>query len=160
MDNNIDIKIKKMGMEHLDEVFEIEKNSFSSPWSKESLKKDLTENKHAVYLVALNDNKVVGYAGMWHIVNEGHITNVAVCENHRRMGIGGKIVAELINLAKGLEMAGITLEVRINNLAAQRMYTKFGFRPEGFRKNYYTDTGEDAVIMWKWFEEKRINNDK
>ena len=151
---NENVLVKRMDETHIDEVFIIENTSFASPWSKESLIKDIKENKHAIYLVALENGKVVGYAGMWHIVNEGHITNIAVEINRRRRGIGALIVNELINIAYELEMAGITLEVRISNIAAQKLYTKFGFKPEGFRKNYYSDTKEDAVIMWKWLKEQ------
>ena len=89
---------------------------------------------------------------MWHIVNEGHVTNIAVSPDYRRMGIGEKLLKALFDVAEEREMIGITLEVRISNTAAQKMYTKNGFKPEGFRKRYYSDTGEDAVIMWKYFE--------
>ena len=140
-----------MEHKHLDEVFIIEKTCFVTPWSKEALAKELSENETAVYLVALDCDKVVGYAGMWHIVNEGHITNIAVCEDCRKQGVGGKIVEKLIELALEREMIGITLEVRISNIAAQKLYSKYGFKPEGFRKSYYDDTHEDAVIMWKYF---------
>ena len=136
--------------EHLDEVFEIEKYSFVTPWTKEALRKDIAENERAVYLVASENGSVVGYAGMWHIINEGHITNIAVKEDCRGRGVGGKIVAGLIEEARAREMIGLTLEVRISNIAAQRLYSKFGFAPEGFRKSYYEDTREDAVIMWKY----------
>ena len=139
-----------MQTSHLDEVFEIEKYCFVTPWTKESLRKELTENSLAVYLAALDKNIVVGYAGMWHVVNEGHITNIAVKEEYRRIGVGGKIVERLVEIAREREMIGITLEVRISNAAAQRFYSKHGFAPEGFRKNYYADTHEDAVIMWKY----------
>ena len=147
MDN---IKVQRMGIEHLDQVFVIEETCFVTPWSKEALRKELTENETAIYLVATDGNTVAGYAGMWHVVNEGHITNIAVSEDYRRRGIGGMIVAELIKLAQSREMIGITLEVRISNIAAQKMYTKYGFKPDGFRKNYYSDTHEDAVIMWRY----------
>jgi ribosomal-protein-alanine N-acetyltransferase len=139
-----------MKEEHLDQIFEIEKTCFVTPWSYEALQKELRENDIAVYLVALKDDEVVGYAGMWHVVNEGHITNIAVKQDYRRMGIGSKIVGKFIDYAYKHNMMGLTLEVRISNTAAQRMYTKLGFKPEGFRKKYYDDTKEDAVIMWKY----------
>ena len=88
---------------------------------------------------------------MWHVVNEGHITNVAVLEQYRREGIGDMLMEALEKKALELEMIGITLEVRISNYGAQKLYTKHGYKPEGFRKKYYTDTNEDAVIMWKYF---------
>ena len=111
----------------------------------------MTQNQFAIYRIAVLDGKIVGYAGMWHIVTEGHITNVAVLPEYRRQGIGNALIEEMIVIAEQKEMIGITLEVRIGNVAAQKLYTKYGFRPEGFRKNYYQDTKEDAVIMWKYF---------
>ena len=150
------IKICDMEAEHLDGVYAIELNSFSIPWSKDELRKELS-NKHAVYKVAkireANGpvNTLAGYIGMWHIVNEGHITNLAVDEPYRRMGVGSLLLEALIDLAVEQEMIGLTLEVRMANAAAQRLYTKYGFKPEGIRKNYYSDTKEDAVIMWKYF---------
>jgi len=144
-----------MELSHLDAVFEIDRHSFSSPWTKESLRKELTGNERAVYLTALFGGAVIGYAGMWHIVNEGHITNIAVSEEHRRKGVGGAILSKLIETAREREMIGLTLEVSIANLPAQRLYAGHGFKPEGIRKDYYKDTHEDAVIMWKYFDKEQ-----
>lgn len=145
------LQIVPMTGEHIDDVLMVEEACFSIPWTKKDFEREIYENKMAVYRVALLNNKVVGYAGMWHVVNEGHITNVAVLEQYRREKVGSKLIEEMIQIAEQREMIGLTLEVRIGNLAAQRLYTKYGFRPEGFRKKYYADTGEDAVIMWKYF---------
>lgn len=145
------LEIVPMTGEHIDDVLMVEEACFSIPWTKKDFEREIYENKMAVYRVALLDNQVIGYAGMWHVVNEGHITNVAVLEEHRREKAGSRLIEEMIQIAEQREMIGITLEVRISNLAAQRLYTKYGFRPEGFRKKYYADTGEDAVIMWKYF---------
>ena len=141
-----------MNMSHIDGVVELENACFVLPWTREDFVKEVEANKMAVYKVALADGRVAGYAGMWHIVNEGHVTNIAVSPDYRRMGIGEKLLKALFDVAEEREMIGITLEVRISNTAAQKMYTKNGFKPEGFRKRYYSDTGEDAVIMWKYFE--------
>lgn len=147
------ITITDMTLAHLDAVYEIETHSFSIPWSKNELRKEITENKHAIYKVAIMDSgEITGYAGLWHVVNEGHITNIAVDTSFRRMGVGSRLVEALIAVAQEKEMIGLTLEVRIGNTAAQKLYTKYGFRPEGIRKRYYSDTGEDAVIMWKYFD--------
>jgi len=147
------IIITDMTLAHLDAVYEIETHSFSIPWSKNELRKEITENKHAIYKVAIMDSgEITGYAGLWHVVNEGHITNIAVDTDFRRMGVGSRLVEGLIAVAQEKEMIGLTLEVRIGNTAAQKLYTKYGFRPEGIRKRYYSDTGEDAVIMWKYFD--------
>ena len=146
------IEIVDMNRFHIDGVVEVENATFHIPWTKEDFEREIKENNMAVYKVALVDGKPVGYAGMWHIVNEGHITNVAVHEDYRKMGIGEKLIDALFDVAYEREMIGLTLEVRISNMAAQKLYTKKGFKPEGFRKNYYQDTKEDAVIMWKYFE--------
>jgi len=154
MGNKNDIIIAPMELSHLDAVFEIEKHSFLSPWTRESIAKELTENERAVYVVALESGAVIGDAGMWHVVNEGHITNIAVDFNHRNRGVGGAILNRLTEIAAEREMIGLTLEVGMGNAPAQRLYAKYGFKPEGIRKNYYRDTKEDAIIMWKYFTEK------
>ncbi|HCT65355.1 MAG TPA: ribosomal-protein-alanine N-acetyltransferase [Lachnospiraceae bacterium] len=146
------LEIAVMKAEHIDGVLLVEEACFHIAWTKADFKREINENKMAIYRVALVDGKVVGYAGMWHVVNEGQITNVAVLPEYRRCGIGDAIIEEFIKIAKEHEMIGITLEVKISNMPAQKLYTKYGFKPEGFRKNYYKDTNEDAVIMWKYFE--------
>ena len=145
------IKIIPMKNEHINDVVYIEESCFHIPWSREDFEKEINENKMAIYFVALYDDKIVCYAGMWHVVNEGHITNVAVLEEYRQKGIGNSLIKKLIEVANNYEMIGITLEVRMGNVPAQKLYTKYGFKPEGIRKNYYSDTHEDAIIMWKYF---------
>lgn len=147
------MKITKMGNEHIEGVLNVENSCFHIPWTKQDFIREINENKMAVYFVALDETeKVVGYAGMWHVVNEGHITNVAVLEECRGRGIGRLLLEALFDVAREREMIGITLEVKISNAPAQKLYTGLGFKPEGIRKRYYADTGEDAVIMWKYFE--------
>ena len=141
-----------MTKEHIEQVLRVEEACFSIPWTREDFQREMTENKMAIYRIAVLDGNVVGYAGMWHVVTEGHITNVAVLEEYRKKGVADALMREMIDIAKQKQMIGITLEVRVGNLPAQKLYTKHGFRPEGFRKNYYQDTKEDAVIMWKYFE--------
>ena len=146
-----EIIIEEMTSSHIDAVCEIENDSFPIPWSKKSFYDELA-NKNAYYFTAQVDGKTAGYCGLWHIVNEGHITNIAVARDYRRNGIGRALVRKMLEFARKKEMIGLTLEVNINNLSAQRLYLSFGFKPEGIRKNYYADTKEDAVIMWKYFE--------
>ena len=150
--------IVNMTHDHLDAVYALETRSFPIPWSKNELRRELS-NPNAIYKVALiknkeypNDLTLAGYAGMWHIVNEGQITNIAVDTNFRGMGIGSLLIDSLVAYAKSKQMIGLTLEVRISNTIAQKLYHKHGFKPEGIRKRYYADTGEDAIIMWKYFE--------
>lgn len=147
----MNLEIVPMTPAHIDGVLAVEEACFSIPWTRADFVRETTENKMAVYRVALLDGCVAGYAGMWHVVNEGHITNVAVAEAHRRRGIGDALIRALIAVAEEREMIGITLEVRMGNAPAQALYAKYGFKPEGIRKRYYADTGDDAVIMWKYF---------
>ncbi|MCL2707957.1 MAG: ribosomal protein S18-alanine N-acetyltransferase [Defluviitaleaceae bacterium] len=135
---------------HVDAVCEIENDSFSVPWSRESIVGDYVNNARSAYFVALDEEDlVVGYASVWHVVNEGHIINVAVDRRHRRRGAGSLLIERLVSFAAEKEMIGLTLEVRVGNREAMGLYHKYGFAVEGLRKNYYSDTGEDAVIMWK-----------
>ncbi|WMI80799.1 ribosomal protein S18-alanine N-acetyltransferase [Anaerotignum sp. MB30-C6] len=149
------VKVIPMQEEHIEGVLAVEEATFSIPWTRKDFEREVRENAMAIYFVAIDDSldeeKVVGYAGMWHVITEGHITNVAVLHEYRRQGIGDLLMENLEKVALEREMIGITLEVRINNEAAQRLYHKYGFRPEGIRKNYYADTREDAVIMWKYY---------
>lgn len=143
-------EIIPMTVEHIDGVLAVEEATFSIPWTRKDFEREMTENNLAIYYVAVADGKIVGYAGMWHVITEGHITNVAVLEDYRKQGIGDALMNQLEQVALEKEMIGITLEVRINNTPAQRLYHKHGYRAEGLRKNYYPDTHEDAVIMWKY----------
>lgn len=143
-------EIIPMTVEHIDGVLAVEEATFSIPWTRKDFEREMTENNLAIYYVAVADGKIVGYAGMWHVITEGHITNVAVLEDYRKQGIGDALMEQLEQVAMEKEMIGITLEVRISNAPAQYLYHKHGYRAEGLRKNYYPDTHEDAVIMWKY----------
>lgn len=146
----MDIKIRSMVKSDIDKVMEIEYLSFSVPWSFESFVMEVTKNRCAHYIVAEVDGKVAGYGGFWVVVDEGHITNIAVHPDFRGQGVGSAIVEGLIELAKTKGITSMTLEVRESNLVAQLLYKKYGFKPVGKRKGYYQDNNEDAVIMWKY----------
>ncbi|HHV74838.1 ribosomal-protein-alanine N-acetyltransferase [Thermoanaerobacterium sp. PSU-2] len=146
----MDIKIRPMVKSDIDKVMEIEYLSFSVPWSFESFVMEVTKNSCAHYIVAEVDGKVAGYGGFWVVVDEGHITNIAVHPDFRGKGVGSAIVEGLIELAKNKGITSMTLEVRESNLVAQSLYKKYGFRPVGKRRGYYQDNNEDAVIMWKY----------
>lgn len=94
------------------------------------------------------DDKVVGYVGIWFIVDEGHITNVAVHSDYRGQKIGDKLVEGLVKMSKENKIVSMTLEVRTSNIVAQNLYKKYGFKIGGIRKEYYSDNKEDAIIMW------------
>jgi [ribosomal protein S18]-alanine N-acetyltransferase len=143
------LKLREMTINDIEAVHKIEESSFYTPWSKESITKEIKENKLAIYLVACKESEIVGYCGMWHVVTEGHIINVAVLESYRNEGVGSALINALIEIATQKEMIGLTLEVKMSNQNAIRLYTKKGFIVEGIRKNYYSDTKEDALVMWK-----------
>lgn len=143
------IELLKMTTDHLKDVHKIEEDCFAIPWSEKSFYDEITKNKLAIYIVLKLDGEVVGYGGMWHVITEGHITNVAVKKEHRGKGLGGRIIDGLIYIAKQKEMIGMTLEVRASNQVAQSLYKKKGFLITGVRKEYYDDNKEDAILMWK-----------
>lgn len=149
------IKVFPMTVEDLSEVVEIEENSFAVPWSLNSFLSELIENERAVYLVAKDNlRRVLGYIGMWVVIDEGHITNLAVAPLFRRRGVGKKLLENLIKLSRVNGLERLTLEVRVSNTAAQKLYESFGFVSAGIRPRYYIDNNEDAMIMWndlsKW----------
>jgi ribosomal-protein-alanine N-acetyltransferase len=136
-----------MTVADLAEVQAIERASFTTPWPPHAYKSELETNRLASYLVARADGHVVGYGGVWLMVDEAHITTFAVHPAWRRRGIGDRLLLELLDVALERGAREVTLEVRLSNLAARRLYEKFGFRPVGLRPRYYTDDNEDALIM-------------
>lgn len=145
----MNVTFEEMRLEHLDQVVEIEKASFPSPWSRGAFVYEILQNNFAYYIVARAGEKVVGYAGMWLILDEAHITNVAVHPGYRRNNIGRSLMLEMIRRAAVMGINRMTLEVRPSNAAARHLYATLGFKETGVRKCYYTDTNEDAIIMWK-----------
>ncbi|WIV12003.1 ribosomal protein S18-alanine N-acetyltransferase [Proteiniborus sp. MB09-C3] len=141
--------VREMAEKDIDEVIEIEKEAFETPWSREAFVLELIKNQLARYVVAEKDGKIAGYGGLWLILDEGHITNIAVSSAYRGQGIGNMIVEKLIDICEEREIKNMTLEVRKSNLIAQSLYKKYDFIDCGVRKGYYTDTKEDAVIMWR-----------
>ena len=134
---------------HINSIVAIEKVSFPTPWSIEAFHHELNDNPFAHYLVALLDGEVIGYGGMWQVLDEAHVTNVAVDIPYRGLGYGRLVLQALAAKALAQGCTKMTLEVRISNFAAQRLYTSLDFIAYGVRKGYYTDTKEDAIIMWK-----------
>lgn len=139
--------IQIMTAVHVDQVCAIEDATFATPWSRQSIEREVTGNPCARYLVATEGAKVLGYAGMWLVMDEAHITNVAIDESRRGEGIGEKLMRALVQLAADSGMNWMTLEVRVSNIPAQNLYKKLGFINVGRRKNYYEDNHEDAVLM-------------
>lgn len=145
----MDVLIRKMVVEDLDDIMEIEAASFSVPWSRNAFENELSTNMLAVYYVAVLGGRCVGYAGMWHVMDELHITNVAVHPDFRGHHISNGLMDALIGFSEGDAYVGMTLEVRESNRVARNLYEKYGFEILGKRTKYYTDNGEDALVMWK-----------
>lgn len=149
------IVFRNMTVNDLDIVASIDKQSFPKPWSKETFINELTQNRFATYILLTLNEKIVGYCGLWVIVDEAHITNIAVLPEYRGKKFGEELLKKTIELAKEQGALSMTLEVRVSNKVAQNLYEKFGFQIGGVRKNYYTDNGEDAYVMWVKFNEKQ-----
>ena len=154
-EKEIRTRIVPMNADHLDELERLERICFSRPWSKRMLAEEL-DNACAAFLVAedADSGKVLGYAGVLVMADEGDITNVAVFPEYRRHGIGAAIIEVFMNFARGNDLAFLTLEVRPSNTAAIALYEGFGFEEVGRRKNYYDLPKEDALLLTRYFKEE------
>ena len=141
------LRIEPMGLGDLDAVQRIEAASFSVPWPEQAYRSEIQANRLASYLVGRVEGEVVAYGGIWLMVDEAHITTVAVDPGWRRQKIGARLLLALLDVALARGAREATLEVRLSNLAARRMYEAFGFRPVGLRPRYYSDNNEDGLIM-------------
>lgn len=151
-----DVVIRQATIEDAEQIFEIENMCFPDPWSLESIEYEFEENPRAFYVVAEHSGEVVGYAGLWWIEDEGHITNVAVKPGYRNRRIGEGIIDVLLDYTIHEGIRHHTLEVRRSNEPAINLYEKFGFQVEGVRKGYYQHNGEDALIMWRHASDEEI----
>jgi ribosomal-protein-alanine N-acetyltransferase len=136
-----------MTLDDLRAVHAIERASFSVPWPDDAYRNELLTNRLASYVVARAGEVVVGFAGLWVMVDEAHVTTFAVDPGWRRRGVGERLLLALLDIAVTRRAREATLEVRLSNMPARRLYEKFGFRPVGIRPRYYSDNGEDALIM-------------
>jgi ribosomal-protein-alanine N-acetyltransferase len=141
------LRIVPMRLEDLSVIHAIEQASFDSPWPADAYRSELETNRLAQYLVAHAGDEIAAYAGMWLMVDEAHIITFAVHPAWRRQQIGARLLLALLDVAQDAGAHEATLEVRLSNLPARRLYEKFGFRPVGLRPHYYSDNGEDALIM-------------
>lgn len=142
------VVIQDMTLDDVDGVQVVERASFPLPWPANAFRHELTQNKNARYIVARDDERIVAYAGLWLMVDEAHITTFAVLPEARRRRLGERLLQRLFEIAHEMKAEWLTLEVRASNLAAQRLYEKYGFRRAGVRRRYYSDNNEDALIMW------------
>lgn len=143
------VQFRKMTVEDIDEVYAIEVSSFTTPWTKDAFYKELIENTLAAYFVVEVDEQMVAYGGMWQIMDELHITNIAVAKGSRGKGYSKVLMDGLIDYGKKYAFKHMTLEVRQSNNVAIALYEKYGFKSVGIRPKYYMDTNEDALVMWK-----------
>jgi ribosomal-protein-alanine N-acetyltransferase len=141
------LRIEEMTFDDLPAVHAIEQASFAVPWPNDAYRSELTTNRLASYIVARADATVVGFAGLWVMVDEAHVTTFAVDPRWRRRGVGERLLLGLLDIAVARRAREATLEVRLSNMPARRLYEKYGFRPVGIRPRYYSDNGEDALIM-------------
>lgn len=140
------MEIRKLEEKDLEQVSIIEKNIFSDPWSKKSFA-DVLEREDVLFLVAEENERILGYIGVYISLDEGEITNVAVEESQRKKGIGEKLLDELIMKLEERDVISIFLEVRFSNTPALSLYKKKGFKEVGIRKGFYDKPKEDAIIM-------------
>jgi [ribosomal protein S18]-alanine N-acetyltransferase len=144
---SVTLRIEPMTLADLQAVHAIERASFFPPWPDEAYRNELQTNRLASYVVARLEGVVVGFGGLWLMVDEAHVTTFAVDPAWRRRRIGERLLVALLDIAMARGAREATLEVRLSNVAARRLYEKYGFRPVGLRPRYYTDNGEDALIM-------------
>jgi ribosomal-protein-alanine N-acetyltransferase len=141
------LTVMAMSLDDLDEVLEIERASFKTPWSRGAFRYELTQNRVARSVVGRLDGRLVGYLCLWEIGHEIHITNVAVHPSFRRRGVARALLGQILDQARWSGVELLFLEVRPTNVEALPLYESLGFRVIGRRKGYYFDTGEDALVM-------------
>ena len=146
---NNEVTFRPMNVRDIERVLRIECEAFTSPWSRNAFYGELTENHFARYIVMLLGGVMIGYGGMWVIMDESHITNVAVLPAYQGQKYGERLFRQLMAEAIAQGARKMTLEVRVSNSKARGLYTKLGFQEGGIRRGYYTDNQEDALIMYR-----------
>jgi ribosomal-protein-alanine N-acetyltransferase len=144
---DVAITVDWMTVDDLPAVHVIEHESFSTPWPSHAYRQELETNRLAHYIVARVKDEIVGFAGMWLLVDEAHITTFATRRTWRRQGVGERLLLALLDLSAARGATEATLEVRPTNIGARRLYEKYGFKVVGVRTRYYSDNNEDALIM-------------
>ena len=143
-----DLEITRMRRRHLRGVMAIERTVYPRPWSPSLFLSEMSSGRSRCYIVALQGREVLGYGGLISYGDEAHVTTIAVDPEQQRRKIGTRLLYELIRESQRMGAHAVSLEVRVTNWGAQRMYARFGFRPVGVRKGYYQETNEDALVMW------------
>lgn len=142
------VEVIRADVSYISEIYQLEQDCFKTPWPLEVLYEDICVN-HNIYFVIKENGRVVGYAGMWMILDEAHINNICIRREFRKKGYAHRLMERLIEEAYALGADSMTLEVRVSNFRAINLYKDFDFEIEGVRKGYYADNKEDAFIMWK-----------
>ncbi|MBS4210505.1 ribosomal protein S18-alanine N-acetyltransferase [Bacillus sp. FJAT-50079] len=143
-----DISFRRATEQDIGQLVEIERKSFAVPWPAEAFHNDILHNRFATYVMIECNREVAGYCGVWLVMDEAHITNIAILPQFRSRKLGESLLREMMSLAKEAGAITMTLEVRVSNQPAKSLYKKLGFQEGGIRKNYYTDNYEDALVMW------------
>lgn len=144
----MNITFRSMKEEDIPQIVAIEESSFATPWTAEAFERELNMNEYAHYVVMETEEGILGYCGLWIILDESHITNIAILPQYRGQRLGEALLQDVINKARDLGANTMTLEVRVSNEIAKKLYRKFGFQNGGIRKRYYTDNYEDGLVMW------------
>lgn len=147
-DTMASIKFRNMTFDDISEICAIEHEAFPTPWTYEAFYNELTNNQFAHYVIMDIGGEVAGYGGMWVLLDEAHVTNIAVRHDFRGLKLGERLLHEIKKTARFFGAKRMTLEVRVSNDRAQNLYRKLGFYQAGVRKQYYTDNQEDALVMW------------
>lgn len=141
-------KFRMMTIDDIPDIMEIERASFSLPWTYEAYYNELIMNEFAMYIVLEYHGQIIGFCGSWVIIDEAHITNIAIDPNFRGKKLGEALLRQVMIVVMQKGAKTMTLEVRVSNIVAQNLYRKLGFQNGGIRKRYYTDNYEDALVMW------------
>lgn len=141
------IRVRIAKSSDLDDIYELDMQTFAMPWSKEALSYDILENDNAFVIVAEYEGEFAGYADTWTVLDEADLNSIAVRVDFRRKGIGDAIMLAMTEILSANGVATINLEVRVSNMPAIKLYKKYGFNECGVRPGYYLDNGEDALIM-------------
>jgi len=140
--------VRTMVEDDINTLLDIEEACFATPWTWDSFLYELHENPYATYYVMELDGVIIGYCGLWLVIDEAHITNIAIMPEYRGHKYGDSLFSHVLEKAREAGAIQLSLEVRVSNIVAQKMYRKYGLIPGGIRKRYYTDNQEDALVMW------------
>ncbi|WP_042170775.1 ribosomal protein S18-alanine N-acetyltransferase [Paenibacillus gorillae] len=157
---NAKVLFRPMALEDIERIVAIEEEAFATPWTAEAFRNELLNNMFARYVVMESDDRIIGYGGMWIIIDEAHVTNIAIEADRRGKGLGERLMDQLQRRAVYYGATKMTLEVRASNIIAQSLYGKLGFEPSGIRPAYYSDNQEDAIIMWAELTRDIQNDDE